>query len=98
MKTAGVFITRRCNLRCPYCNVPKINQPELSYQEWVKAIQILQKLWVVKIHFLGGEPTLYKDFFNVIKYVVDNTDMECSFTTNGVTSNGVVKQIVETFG
>ena len=45
-------------------------------------IKILQKLGVQKIHFLGGKPTLYKDFFNVIKYVVDNTNMECSFATN----------------
>ena len=46
------------------------------------AIKILQKLGAQIIHFLGGEPTLYMVFFNVIKYVVDNTNMECSFATN----------------
>lgn len=98
MRTAGVFITRRCNLRCPYCNVPKLNTPELTFEQWIKAIKILKKLNVNKIHFLGGEPTLYDKFFDVIEYVVNNTNMECSFTTNGVTSNGVVKKIIEKFG
>lgn len=46
MKTAGIFITKRCNLRCPYCNVPKQNHSELTYEEWIKAIQILEKLEV----------------------------------------------------
>ena len=58
MRTAGVFITRRCNLRCPYCNVPNLNTPELTFEQWIKAIKILEKLNVNKIHFLGGEPTL----------------------------------------
>lgn len=98
MKTAGVFITRRCNLRCPYCNVPKTNHAELSYDEWTKALDILKKLNVTKIHFLGGEPTLYPRFYDIVKYVIEKTGMECSFTTNGLVSNGVVKKIVEDFG
>lgn len=98
MKTAGVFITRKCNLKCPYCNVPEFSYNELNLNDWIKAIQILDCLKVTKIHFLGGEPTLYKDFFDVVKYVIENTNMDCSFTTNGVTSKEFVRKIINKFG
>ena len=53
--TAGIWITRRCTLRCSYCNIPKTNFKELELKEWIRAVDIIKKLGIKRIVLLGGK-------------------------------------------
>jgi radical SAM protein with 4Fe4S-binding SPASM domain len=66
------YLTLRCNLSCSYC-INKAssgvvrNRKELFGDEWV---EILNGLVVdMPITLGGGEPTLHKDFYNIIRNV-----------------------------
>ncbi len=66
-------LSRACNLRCVYCyaesGVPMAN--ELTLAEIFSAIDQAVELGARKIIVLGGgEPTLYKDLFKVIDYIL----------------------------
>lgn len=96
MKTAGVFLTRKCNMNCSYCNVPNFKTAELSVDEWKDAIDIMVGLGVKKINFLGGEPTIYRGFLDLISYLIDSYDLELSFTTNGTNYN-ICKELIQKY-
>ena len=93
--TAGVWITRRCNLRCPYCNIPKENFKELKLKEWIEAINIIQKLGIKKIVLLGGEVTLHKNLVEIVDYILNKAKLECSLTTNGFRNYEVIKKLIK---
>ena len=61
-----LYVTRRCNLNCPYCFDKDDNRNELTEQEWKKAIDKLYSLGTRLIAFMGGEPTIRKDFVNLV--------------------------------
>ena len=63
-----IFITRRCNLRCPFCAAPLHRYKELSPNQWCKALDTLSDLGVQVLSFVGGEPTLYKGLLDVLGY------------------------------
>lgn len=84
----GVFITRKCDLRCEYCNIPNNEvDKELNIEQWKRAVKILEKNGVKNINFLGGEPTLYDGITELIKYISQNTGMTCSMVTNANDTN-----------
>lgn len=56
---AEVLITRRCNLSCSYCKIPKTigTEKELTTQEWGRAFDIIYNaLGADFIAIYGGEP------------------------------------------
>ena len=66
-------LSRACNLRCVYCyaesGLPMDN--ELTLDEIFSVIDQAVELGARKIIILGGgEPTLYKDLFTVIDYII----------------------------
>jgi len=54
---ANFIVTRRCNLRCGYCNFQNKGK-ELPPSDWVKIAERLSKRFAV-FSISGGEPTLY---------------------------------------
>lgn len=79
-------LSRACNLRCVYCyadsGVPLAN--ELTLQEIFSAIDQAVALGARKIIVLGGgEPTLYKDLFPVIDYILAK-NVNVDMFTNGM--------------
>jgi organic radical activating enzyme len=70
--TIIIYPTLRCNLKCVYCvneYDPKNNHiheyNEISGHEWLK---IIKKTNCEEIIITGGEPTLYKDLFEIINH------------------------------
>jgi molybdenum cofactor biosynthesis enzyme MoaA len=94
--TAGIWITRRCNFRCSYCNVPKTDFEELEISEWIDAVDIIKKLGVKKIVLLGGEVTLYKDLVKMVDYILNSSKLECALTTNAFKNYEIVKKLIKT--
>lgn len=79
-------LSRACNLRCVYCyaesGLPMDN--ELTLDEIFSVIDQAVELGARKIIILGGgEPTLYKDLFTVIDYIIAK-GVNVDLFTNGM--------------
>ena len=94
--SVGIRITRKCNLKCPYCNITSTNKKELTTNEWKNVIDILECYKINKIVILGGEPTLYPDIVTIVDYIVNNKKMECSLTTNGINNKDIIDKLIKT--
>ena len=83
-------ITDVCNFKCGYClpNGYQINKSDnrkfLHLEEIRRLARVFSKLGVQKIRLTGGEPTVRKDFFEIIKILKNEAEIEkVVITTNG---------------
>lgn len=80
------YLTRKCNLQCKYCFVRDNTKKDLQINEVKQVIDRLYGLGIRIIAFFGGEPTLRKDFCEILKYSY-NKGIFTYFTTNGTLLN-----------
>lgn len=80
-------LTKQCNLQCSHC-ISRIYHPrirgELSEDEARCIVDRCCEAGINLIHFFGGEPTVRRDFFNLLSRC-DGLGIATSFTTNGTT-------------
>lgn len=71
-----IYLTLRCNLRCPYCsNGPNVAAyEELTAAEWRKWFNAYR--WLKGVVFTGGEPTLHREFFDILTYALARCAVE----------------------
>lgn len=85
-----VSITDRCNLRCIYCTplggAPELDHQDiLSYEEFLRLIQIAVNLGITKVRITGGEPLVRKGVTDFCRRVAGFPGLQSlSLTTNGV--------------
>lgn len=92
-----VDLSWRCNLKCKHCYLYKTNYIEepLSLQEWKGIIDQLAEIGVPKLTFLGGEPLLAPNFFELSFYAYKK-GFKLYTTTNGtLVTSEIAKRIVE---
>ena len=79
-----IEFSRKCNFKCPYCYVPGFDcsYDELSPEEIHDVIIQAQELGARKIIILGGEPMVYPDIFDQLKFI-RNRGLEAEMFTNG---------------
>ena len=80
----GLFITERCNLKCIYCFPDSPNRVvnDLPLEKIFSLVDDLYAMGTRYITLLGGEPTIRKDFAEIVDYITDRGIMtECG--TNG---------------
>ena len=95
-------ITDVCNFKCGYC-LPNGYQKDkgdnrtfLSYEEIGRLAKGLSELGVCKIRLTGGEPTVRKDFFDIVKIIKSNSGIKKTvITTNGYRLDKIADQIVD---
>lgn len=78
-------LTRKCNLNCIYC-YNKSNfafSKELSKEKIFSVLDELEKVGTFEIRFTGGEPTIHKDFFEILNYA-KSLGFFISLGTNGI--------------
>lgn len=77
-------ITKICNLRCKQCysNSGKIGKNELTTSEAFSIIEQLAENMVFYIYFLGGEPLLRRDFFEILNRCKER-NITTMMSTNG---------------
>lgn len=92
---AGIRITRQCNMKCMYCNIQNTIRKDLSFDEWKKAIDIIKRLGANEIIILGGEPSLYSNIIDLIKYITKEANLICSLTTNAFDNFEIVKKMLD---
>ncbi|MBT7623392.1 MAG: GTP 3',8-cyclase MoaA [Flavobacteriaceae bacterium] len=83
-------ITDVCNFKCGYClpNGYQIDKSDnrtfLAAEEIGRLSKALSELGVYKIRLTGGEPTVRKDFFEIVKLIKSNSGIKKTvITTNG---------------
>ena len=79
-----------CNFKCGYClpdgyKIDKSdNRTFLKIEEIGRLAKTLSELGVSKIRLTGGEPTVRKDFFEIVKIIKKNSGIKKTvITTNG---------------
>ena len=79
-----------CNFKCGYClpdgyKIDKSdNRTFLNIEEIRRLAKALSELGVSKIRLTGGEPTVRKDFFEIVKIIKENSGIKkIVITTNG---------------
>ena len=65
----GVFLTLRCNLGCDYCLNRQgdfANRKEIGTYQWLDILKPVKTRPDLPISLQGGEPTLYKGFYDLV--------------------------------
>ena len=93
-------ITDVCNFKCTYClpqgykKNPGDIRSFMSAEEISRLVSGLSELGVRKIRLTGGEPTVRKDFFDILKNMKQNSSIpKVTMTTNGYQLNKIAKQL-----
>ena len=96
-------ITDVCNYRCTYClpqgykKNPGDMRSFMSGEEISRLAKALSELGVCKIRLTGGEPTVRKDFFDILKDMKQNSNIpKVTMTTNGYQLDKIAEQLYET--
>ena len=94
-------ITDVCNFKCGYClpngyqKDKSDNRKFLSAEEIGRLAKGLSELGVCKIRLTGGEPTVRKDFFDIVKILKNKTGIKKTvITTNGYRLDKIADQLV----
>ena len=65
----GVFLTFACQYNCSYCinkhGLLELNRRHMSKEDWIYGLSRIKSQ--VPITFQGGEPTLYKGFYELLE-------------------------------
>ena len=89
-----------CNFKCGYClpdgyKIDKSdNRTFINIEEIGRLAKALSELGVSKIRLTGGEPTIRKDFFEIVKIIKENSGIKKTvITTNGYRLDKIANDI-----
>jgi GTP 3',8-cyclase len=89
-----------CNFKCGYClpdgyKIDKSdNRTFINIEEIRRLARALSELGVSKIRLTGGEPTVRKDFFEIVKIIRENSGIKKTvITTNGYRLDKIANDI-----
>jgi sulfatase maturation enzyme AslB (radical SAM superfamily) len=84
---ANIFLTNKCNLKCPYCFAKDIMnvQDDMSLENFQQAIQFIKTGDKNRLTLVGGEPTIYPYIDNVLNILLKDND----FNKIDIFSNGI---------
>ena len=95
-------ITDVCNFKCGYClpngyQVDKSDNRKFLHLDEIKRLaKCFSELGVCKIRITGGEPTVRKDFFDIVKVLKFESGIKkVVITTNGYHLDQKAKQLVD---
>ena len=86
-------LTYACNLSCVHClsSSGRRDPRELSTPEAKAVIDELERMQVFYVNIGGGEPTVRKDFWELVDYATAH-HVGVKFSTNGVNINADIAQ------
>jgi len=91
-------ITTRCQANCIHCSAARhrdSKRPELTTEEWKRAIREAEQLGVVTVIFTGGEPLLRPDIYELIRWVDKNEAVALMFCNGLLLTEENVRKLVE---
>ncbi|HZX36690.1 MAG TPA: radical SAM protein [Thermodesulfobacteriota bacterium] len=91
----SVYLTRKCNLKCQYCRIVETTLPEeLSMEQWIEAMDIIEGLGVKFVNIAGGEPTVLKGLGRLISHL-NKTFMSYSIVSNSMFNDDKLDEMVD---
>ncbi|MGL5748898.1 MAG: radical SAM protein [Paraclostridium sp.] len=97
----SIVVTNKCQCRCTYCiNGETDHRLELPIDKAISNIRLLVEKYKIKeAILLGGEPTLHKNLFKLLKKLRTETGLQTiRLTTNGIKLNNnpdFIKKLVD---
>lgn len=83
IKTGWLTVTRKCNNFCEWCYTQnKLNFENMNFRDAILCVDKLVTMGANRIVLIGGEPTLYPDFIELVKYI-SSKGVKTSLATNG---------------
>lgn len=83
----NIFLTKKCNLSCPYCFASEFidsNSEEFSLENFKKVVDFITRD-SEQLGLIGGEPTLYSHFDDVLDILINNHKIKTvTLYTNGL--------------
>lgn len=77
-------VNRLCNLACKWCYAQETNKDNnMNLNTAKKLIDISIDIGVKNIKLIGGEPTIYPYFFELLEYLI-NSNIGITIVTNGI--------------
>lgn len=65
-----VQLTNKCNANCTFCSNSTFKDYNFNFEFFEEVLHTLMDIsYIGKVAFTGGEPTLYPNFVDVVKYV-----------------------------
>jgi sulfatase maturation enzyme AslB (radical SAM superfamily) len=84
LQRCELILTDRCNFKCSYCRgIKKEFQGDLSLEQAKEIVDIWAQGSLHNIRFSGGEPTLWKDIFELVDYTKKKGVKRIAISTNG---------------
>ena len=66
-----LVVTRKCNLKCGYCNeFDQVSDP-VPYETLIERVEKIRSLGALSIEFTGGEPLLHPRLTDLIRHATD---------------------------
>ncbi|KAA8921929.1 radical SAM/SPASM domain-containing protein [Thermoplasma sp.] len=89
--------TKQCNLNCLHCyaNAGSKHPDEMTLDQKIRAIDMMDEAGVTMIAFSGGEPLISPDFWKIAEYA-SNKGFYTTIATNGtLLTKGVVDRLAD---
>ena len=100
---ANIFLTSKCNLKCPYCFADEfVNKEfsEFSIENFKKVVEFIKTKSDERVGLIGGEPTLHPNFRDFIRILDEDENIQdVIIFTNGLEIDKYINDIkAEKFG
>lgn len=82
---AWLTLTRNCNNKCKWCYASsnlETEKKEISIKKAKLVLNLFSDLGIKKTTLIGGEPTIYKDLYEILDYCKEKK-IKAGFVTNG---------------
>lgn len=80
--TIDINPTAKCNMSCRFCWGPNSSgKTELNLKQWFKIINFFAENGTKSVVFTGGEPLLYKNIIQLMRYA-KNKNLKITLSTN----------------
>lgn len=85
IEMSWMVLTYYCNSKCNWCyakDMVNLKHSHIPFKLAKKIIKLLSIIGIKELNLIGGEPTLYPHFFDIIKFC-NECGIMVSITTNG---------------
>ncbi len=87
LENVAVMLTNRCNLSCKHCCASQImSEKDISFDIVRKVVELNPH----QICITGGEPLLYKNIEEVLKFIKKHYNGKLLLATNGLLVNNIL--------
>ncbi len=78
----GFNVTNRCNMRCAFCSVPNLPNPDMTLPQVEHALDRVAEMGIPVVGVTGGEPFLRRDLADIMK-AIEARGLKTTLVTNG---------------